>query len=496
MIPSPMLVEDMQKKNIDIKAVLAILDDINSGRRGHDPIPTAVGVPPLDGKTIIPLGSAYRINKKTAEENLKALSVNMPKGAIEDGKDLVFGNDILKKLGEELYSITAWGILNGGLATSYADKKKNEALIPGLFEVIKPGFERMAPLCDGRPKGLAPAYINPDGSQGESFILLKMRAALVKAESYMERFGSGPRPVLPMFQMSSDGTDLALARAYEEYGQHPWISGLIKKTGSNPCTPLSAKQPLLAALSHSTKGLPKSIFDQAYGKDKSSLALPGGHGQSYAVLKDVYKSLLSQGYVYAYIGNVDNIGYSPEPRELAIMALSGAEAAFEYSYRSAVDIKGGVLIQTGSGRRTVADIGQAISFDKVLELEKRGEKVLFNCATGLFDLRQIVPKLDEIALRLPLRVSDQDKDAGLYSQAEQSTWEVVGLLDNPLGFAVNKSERFIAAKLLAETLLASLPAGTRLPEAALESSKALSEGLAAVLQNTCKLRLDGGVWRC
>ncbi|GAB1433348.1 hypothetical protein MASR2M29_19740 [Spirochaetota bacterium] len=243
MIPSPMLVEDMQKKNIDVKAVLAILDDINSGRRGHDPIPAAAGVPPLDGKTIIPLGSAYRINKKIAEESLKALSVNIPKGAIEDGKDLVFGNDILKELGEELYSITAWGILNGGLATSYADKKKNEAMIPGLFEVIKPGFERMAPLCDGRPKGLAPAYINPDGSQGESFILLKMRAALVKAESHIERFGSGPRPVLPMFQMSSDGTDLALARAYEEYRQHPGYQLLYKKPAATPAQPCLQNSP-------------------------------------------------------------------------------------------------------------------------------------------------------------------------------------------------------------------------------------------------------------
>jgi len=94
-----------------------------------------------------------------------------------------------------------------------------------------------------------------------------------------------------------------------------------------------------------------------------------------------------------------------------------------------------------------------------------------------------------------VRVSDQDKDAGRYSQAEQSTWEVVGLLDAPLGFAVEKGERFIAAKLLAETVLASgAGAASALPADVAATAAMMSEGLRAVLSGPCGLRLQNGVW--
>ena len=274
---------------------------------------------------------------------------------------------------------------------------------------------------------------------------------------------------------------------------------MIEATGTDPTRPRSARQPLLAALTHSTEGQVRRVFDRAFGKADSSLALPGGHGQGFAVLAGVYRGLLADGYRYAYLGNVDNIGYYPDAAELAVMALSGAEAAFEFSYRTSVDIKGGILDESRDGRRTVADIGQAIDFTRVLELEAAGSRVLFNCATGLFDLERLVPRLDEIARRLPVRVSDQDKDAGRYSQAEQSTWEAVGLLDEPLGFAVEKGERFIAAKLLSETLLASqgpdLGGGSGLPAEVAEASRELSAGLGRALQGACGLRLEGGAWK-
>ena len=121
--------------------------------------------------------------------------------------------------------------------------------------------------------------------------------------------------------------------------------------------------------------------------------------------------------------------------------------------------------------------------------------MLFNCATGLFDLAALVPKLERIAAALPLRLSDQDKDAGRYSQAEQSTWEVVGILDRPLGFAVEKSERFLAAKLLAETILGSGSAPLEaLPESVAEAAQGLAGGLAKALSGHCGLELRGGRW--
>ncbi|MBN2873625.1 MAG: UTP--glucose-1-phosphate uridylyltransferase [Spirochaetales bacterium] len=488
----------MLSKGIDIEQTLAILDSLNAGLHDHATSVTVVGVPKVDGRSIVASGADanYTMNEEDAHARLSLHGVPMPAGAELRGGSVAFTRAALVDLGERLYDRTAWGVLNGGSATSYADRKKNSALGSAVFAAILPGFELLAPLCEGQPKGLTPAYINPDGSPGASFLVLKMRAALLKAARYARRFGSSLRPVLPFFQMTSAGTDEALARAYTEYATHPWLAPLIAAAGTDPTKPRSARQALLAAFTHSADGKPYRIFDHAYGKVDSAIALPGGHGQSFKVLSGVYKRLLADGYRYAWLGNVDNIAYSPEPAELAIAMLSGAEAAFEFSYRTPVDVKGGILVVTADGRKTVADIGQAISFESVLDLERRGERVLFNCATCVLDLEQIVPRLDYIRDNLPVRISDQDKDSGRYSQAEQSTWESVGLLDKPLGFAVQKGERFIAAKLLAETVLASgaVRDGSELPPDIAATAAMMSGGLESVLSDVCGLKLEAGRW--
>ncbi|MFH2116261.1 MAG: UTP--glucose-1-phosphate uridylyltransferase [Spirochaetota bacterium] len=493
----PSLLADMEAKGIDIVATLEILAGLNDGTWEGTGSVDAVGVPAVDGISIVALSTAmsYELPEEVATDRLGALGIGVPAtAASQDGK-LRFGHGELVDIGERLYGITAWGVLNGGSATSYADRKKNAALGTAVFNAIKPGFELLAPLCEGRPKGITPAYINPDGSPGEGFLVLKMRAALLRAARYVERFGRGERPPLPFFQMTSKGTDQALKEAYRGYSGHPWLANLIAETGSDPTRPRTAVQTMLAAFSHPSEGQPRHIFDRAWGKPDSALALPGGHGQSFRILAEVYRNLLADGYRYAYLGNVDNIGYYPNPAELAVMALSGAEAAFEFSYRTAVDVKGGILVTTGNGRKTVADLGQAISIDEAARLEATGQQILFNCATGLFDLAALVPDLDRIARNLPVRISDQDKDAGRYSQAEQSTWEVIGLLESPLGFAVEKKERFLAAKLLAETVMAS---GTMDIQAFPEDLKAtaltLSSGLAGTLEGPCSLKLVDGRW--
>jgi hypothetical protein len=491
------LLDDMKAKGIDLDATLEILAKLNAGTWDGTGTVDAIGVPPVDGISIVPLSGAmsYELPEAAAVDRLGALGIKMPAAVPRRGGKCRFGQGELVDIGEQLYGMTAWGVLNGGSATSYADRKKNAALGSAVFEAIKPGFELLAPLCEGRPKGITPAYINPDGSPGESFLILKMRAALRCAARYVERFGKGDRPALPFFQMSSTGTDTALAEAYAGYAGHPWLASLITDTGSDPTKPRSAVQTMLAAYSHSAEGRPRRIYDQAWGKPGNTLALPGGHGQSFRILAEVYRGLLADGYRYAYLGNVDNIGCYPNPAELAVMALSGAEAGFEFSYRTPVDVKGGILVSTRDGRRTVADLGQAISFEEAARLESQGQQILFNCATGLFDLAALVPDLDRIAESLPVRVSDQDKDAGRYSQAEQSTWEVVGLLESPLGFAVEKKERFLAAKLLAETVMASGTLDTQtFPEDLRATALTLSSGLAATLAGPCGLELVEGRW--
>ncbi len=491
------LLRDMEAKGVDAALTLSILGDFNAGLYdGVRPV-RARGVPAIDGESVVDLasGAPYHVAEGAARERLGALGLRVPEGLAREGGRLVFPRRELAALGLDLLPRAAYGILNGGSATSYADSKKNLAFGEGTFEALKPAFESLAPLCKDRPKGISPAFVNPDGSPGPSFLALKMRARLLACAAYRARRGDPGCPILPLYQMSSVGTDAQLAAAYAGYAADPFLALPAASAGVAPCEVATGVQPMIAAYSHSSEGRPKRVFDRAYGAPDSVVALPGGHGQCFRILAPVLRALRDSGVRFAWLGNVDNIGFLPDPVELALLALSGRPAGFDFSLRTPMDVKGGILVEAEEGR-TIADIGPAISFDEVSRLEAAGSRILFNCATGLFDLDWLVPRIEEIGRRLPVRFTDQDKDAGRYSQAEQVTWEVASLLPEFLAFAVEKSERFIAAKLLAETLLTSgVGAGDpRIPPELATTSASLRAGLERKLAGPCGLALRGGRW--
>jgi len=502
--PNARLRADMEAKGVDVALSLSILADYNAGLYdGVRPV-RAAGVPGVDGKSVVALSPAleYALPAGEARDRLAALGLPLPAAAFRrpaaegPGEELAFPRAALEELGERLYPRTAYGVLNGGSATSYADRKKNLAFGDEAFAALGGSFEALAPLCKDRPKGVTPAYVNPDGSPGASFLLLKARARLLAARSYIAKYGRPEGDILPLFQMSSVGNDADLSAAYKAYADDPLLGPLAGATGLAPCSFATGVQPMVSAYTHSGEGRPKRIFDRAYGKPDSAIALPGGHGQCFRILAPVLRALREGGVRYAYLGNVDNLGYLPDPAEIAVLALSGEPAAFDFSLRTPVDVKGGILVVSEEGGRTVADIGPAISFDEVRRLEEGGASILFNCATGLFDLEWLVPRIEEIGRRLPLRVSDQDKDAGRYSQAEQVTWEVTSLLPSFLAFAVDKYDRFIAAKLLAETLITSGVASgdPRIPPELAATQGQLHAGLERKLAGPYGLKLSGGRW--
>jgi len=495
------LARDMRSKGIDIGLTLSILEDFNSGLYDGIGAVKAARVPEVDGRRVISMkdGPSLDVPKAGARALLDSLGLGLPPELSESAGNLRFDTKALAALGERLLPFAAWGVLNGGSATSYADRKKNLAYGEEVFALLEPGFESLEHLCRDHPKGLAPAYLNPDGSPGASFLLLKVRARLVALRSHLARQGSPGRPFLPLFQMSSSGNDAVLAEAYAEMAGDPLIAPLASSLGaegSDPTRFATGIQPMIAAFTHSSEGRPRRVFDRAWGRPDSALALPGGHGQSFRILADVLRKLRASGTRWAWLGNVDNLGFLPDPVKLALLALTGEPAGFEFSFRTPLDVKGGILVETAEGARTVADIGPAIAFDELRRLEEAGASILFNCATGLFDLDWLVPRLDDIARRLPVRVSDQDKDSGRYSQAEQVTWEVASLLPSFLSYAVEKNDRFLAAKLLVETLLTSgLGRGDpRLPPELAQAALGLHAGLEAKLAGAYGLALRQGRW--
>ncbi len=463
---NPSLEEEFKKKKIDRTLTISILNRYNNGDFDHF-VPIKVhSLPEVDGQQIIDMTKnvSYEIGADQFYKNMEQI---LPEEVFlqyyrkyfkRSSGRIHLGQSELYELGMHLIPKVAYGILNGGSATSYVDEKKNRSFSHELFHITSPLFEQAAEISRGKPKGVTPAFMNPDGTIGPSFLELKMRALLIKSLKYRRYFSGDPvniKELLPMFQMTSIYTDTAIQSSLEEYRRSPLIEGFYSEHHSSIMNPLTALQPLIAAYTPSSEGQPKGLFTKAWGTENTLLPLPGGHGQNFSVLSNIYQDLYAQGFKYAYLGNIDNLGNTVNPIHIALLALSGKEGAFEFSFKTPVDIKGGILVRDQSGKLNAADIGPAISKDEVLQAENSGKPILFNCAAGIFDLHYLSENLDYISRELPTRFSDQDKDAGRYSQAEQITWEIIGMMENPLILGVQKYDRFLASKLLLENLMTS-----------------------------------------
>jgi UDP-N-acetylglucosamine pyrophosphorylase len=442
---------------VDLELGKKILAAVNASRNLDVKTLDVDILPHPDGKDIFVLRSNMKFpaSKIKADEVLDKFSI--PRSVIEDvpcdDGTLRFNFKTLQRLGLHLIPYLSYGILNGGMATSYCDIKNNSKFNPELFAQTEAVFSTLSEKYKGQPKGITPAYINPDGTPGYDFIELKMRSVLRHIQQSQKVTGKPASEYQhAIFQMTSDNTDDKLASRYKEYKNSPILKELIAQTGVDITEPESAIQPLIPAFTPTAAGYPLSFF-----KDKNGdyYGLPGGHGQNFIVLRDIYKKLLAARKKFVYLGNVDNIGFTITPVELAVLALSGRQATFDFSFKTPVDVKGGILIRERNGHLTCGDIGRAVSDAFVKKNEDAGIPILFNCATGLFNLEYLVEHLDMIIENLPIRLSSQNKDIGQYSQAEQITWEVIGLLDNLIIFAVEKYERFIASKLLMDNMLAS-----------------------------------------
>ncbi len=371
---------------------------------------------------------------------------------------------LLEIWGMLLYPYTAFGILNGGSATSYIDTKKNQSYGEQLFASVQPVFSPLSDLCSGKPKGSTPGFINPDGTPGRSFMYLKVRSLMIESLKYrrlMEKRFPDITPIdfgiIPLFQMTSNATHEPILHELAQMRQDTEYLKLSRELGgAHLSDKYTAVQPMIAAFRTYLPGDDLKVFLEAGGASQAPLPLPGGHGQNFSVLEPVYQTLHREGKRFAFLGNIDNLGNTVNPLHLALTALKKAQGSFEFSFKTPVDVKGGVLVRNSEGKLDCMDIGPGIDEQQVEDHVKTGNELLFNCAAGLFSLDTLVRDLEQIIETLPLRISNQHKDAGAYSQIEQITWEVIGLLEKPLIIGVRKHERFLAAKLLIEQILTSL----------------------------------------
>ncbi|MEI8092790.1 MAG: UTP--glucose-1-phosphate uridylyltransferase [Spirochaetales bacterium] len=404
----------------------------------------------------------------------------------------------LEEIGLSLVPRTAFGVLNGGMATSYADTKKNRAFGPELFELWKPSLDAAVRNFGHLPKGITPGFFQKDGTPGPTYLELKLRHLALLNLAAREAGHTGPG--MKLFQMTSASTDAPLREAWPRLKESPALSELLGEYPIDLADSPTAVQDLVGTFALAPEGLSWRVFEVEKQGQRVPYALPAGHGQNFRVLRTIYEGLKSQGYRYVYLGNIDNLGYLPSLRGLAVLELLKRPAAFDFCFKTPLDVKGGVLYRQPDGRLNCADIGVALDVKRVQEAETAGTPILFNCATGLFDLDYLCANLDRILELLPVRVSDQDKDIGRYSQAEQVTWEVIGLIDRPLIYGVEKRRRFLAAKLLMDCFLSSGLLDERHAkmeglQSYLRVSQVLNGGLDELLEGPLGFERKNGLWK-
>ena len=186
-----------------------ILDRLNDGQLTAPPV-TVGTFPPLDGRQILDLrgDGPWTVSRASAESALRSLFPGLSPSSVlpaGTGNEVSLDGPRLEALGLRLSQVTAFGVLNGGMATSYADSKKNQALGAGLYSIYKADLERMAELTAGLPKGITPAFVQGDGSPGPSYLELKFRVLCLMNMAAQKAGYSGPG--LQLFQMTSQSTD-------------------------------------------------------------------------------------------------------------------------------------------------------------------------------------------------------------------------------------------------------------------------------------------------
>ncbi|QFI14168.1 UTP--glucose-1-phosphate uridylyltransferase [Borrelia sp. CA_690] len=444
--------------NIQVDKIFSemILKKLNSGEIGINNFETIKYFPCDNHENIFNISDkikSFKFNKGMVEDNLKKYFYDYYKFLrLEEGNFYIFSSCDLENLGLALFPYLSFGILNGGSATSYFDLAKNRGLSEDLYVLYESKILEFKEKFGKLPKGITPAYINKDGSFGFSFLALKIRHLLMVAKIYESLYGKRIKP--SMFQMTSCKTNELISKFLDDL----FVDDLIKSV--NFCNfkkedIFTAVQPLVYCY-EKLNGSNYQYFTFKDNKNNNSiLALPAGHGQNFKILKDIYLQLYESGKRFVYIGNVDNMGFTINFKALAVMALTNCSSGFEFSFKSKTDFKGGVLAVNGENRLTCVDIGGGISSERIEEFENKGNPLLFNCATGLFNLEYLIKNIDQIIEKMPIRIIEQNKEIGKYVSVEQITWEVLRLMKNPLILTVDRSKRFLPAKLFIDMLLNS-----------------------------------------
>jgi UTP--glucose-1-phosphate uridylyltransferase len=125
--------------------------------------------------------------------------------------------------------------------------------------------------------------------------------------------------------------------------------------------PTSRADLVVAFEQHKTPKIAKAdLSPGAWPGDPRLEWCPPGHGNLYAALatSGALDRLLAQGYEYAFVSNVDNLGAVIEPAILGYFAAHGHAFMMEATDRTEADKKGGHLARKPEGTLVLREVAQ------------------------------------------------------------------------------------------------------------------------------------------
>ena len=185
---------------------------------------------------------------------------------------------------------------------------------------------------------------------------------------------------------------------------------------------------------------------------------PPGHGDLYAAIysSGILEKLLSKGYKYAFISNIDNLGATLDTAILGYFAQKELSFLMEVTDRTFMDRKGGHLARLNNGKLVLREIAQCPKDDvkSFADTERHRYFNTNNLWIRLDALREIWKKgrLDLPMIRNAKKLDVKDNGSPDVIQLESAMGSAISVFENTGALRVPRT-RFAPVKNCEELLL-------------------------------------------
>ena len=306
-----------------------------------------------------------------------------------------------------------------------------------------------ASLDEGDPPLDAAVVIKLNGGLGTSMGMTGPKS-LLEVKDGLSFLDVIARQILAMRERSGARLPLVLMHSFATRG--PSLSAL-------EAYPLEVDVPLDFVQSKEPKVLVESHAPAEWPANPDLEWCPPGHGDLYTSLQSsgMLERLLDEGYRYAFVSNVDNLGAVLDSRILAWFAASGAPFASEAIDRPEADRKGGHLARLGDGL-VLRESAQVADSDQDA-FQDTSRHRFFNANNLWIDLQALAALLRESGpvIGLPLivnrkTVDPSDPTSPAVVQLETAMGAAVGVFDGATALRVPRS-RFLPVKATSDLLV-------------------------------------------